>query len=84
MVVISASLMRLSRQSMTLLRIVLRPPRLATTSGFFRAADAVNAFHRLRLGQGSLDRRNSTIQATAASLGVPMLPCTRSRDEVWR
>lgn len=36
-VVISASLMRLSWQSMTLFRMVLRPPRMATTSGFFRA-----------------------------------------------
>lgn len=34
---ISASLMRLSWQSMTLFRMVLRPPRMATTSGFFRA-----------------------------------------------
>lgn len=40
MVVISASLMRLSWQSITLFRMVLRPPRLATTSGFFRAAEA--------------------------------------------
>lgn len=37
MVVISASLMRLSWQSITLFKIVLRPPRLATTSGFFKA-----------------------------------------------
>lgn len=39
-VVIRASLMRLSWQSITLFRIVLRPPRLATTSGFFRAKGA--------------------------------------------
>lgn len=39
-VVISASLMRLSWQSITLFKMVLRPPRLATTSGFFRAAVA--------------------------------------------
>lgn len=32
--------MRLSWQSITLFRMVLRPPRLATTSGFFRAAEA--------------------------------------------
>lgn len=36
---ISASLMRLSWQSMTLFRMVLRPPRMATTSGFFRAEE---------------------------------------------
>lgn len=40
-VVIRASLMRLSWQSSTLFRIVLRPPRLATTSGFFSAATRV-------------------------------------------
>lgn len=39
-VVISASLIRLSWQSITLFKMVLRPPRLATTSGFFRAAYA--------------------------------------------
>lgn len=39
MVVISASLMRLSWQSITLFRMVLRPPLLATTSGFFSATE---------------------------------------------
>lgn len=40
-VVIRASLMRLSWQSSTLFRIVPRPPRLATTSGFFSAAEQI-------------------------------------------
>lgn len=40
-VVIRASLMRLSWQSSTLFRIVPRPPRLATTSGFFSAAEHI-------------------------------------------
>ena len=38
----SASLMRLSWQSMTFFRMVLRPPRLATTSGFFSADGSEN------------------------------------------
>ena len=42
MVVMSASLMRLSWQSITFFRMVLRPRLWATTTGFFTAAEQMN------------------------------------------